>query len=259
MFRIVGTLSLIFIFFGTIANAETVMVTGANRGIGLEFARQYADKGWTVIATHRREDIPESLASLKMQYASLIRIETMDVTNHSGIDALAKKLDGIPIDLIVHNAGISGGGSATQQFGRLDYSTFQDVMDVNVAGPLKISEAFLDHVAASDGKVIFTVTSSQGSIGSVNRPGLFYYRASKSAVNMVMRNLAQHPKITGNGILIGLIAPGATDTDFMAEVRGRMPLGDPKERVAGMIAQIESYPRDGSTLSFEWDGEEIPW
>jgi NAD(P)-dependent dehydrogenase (short-subunit alcohol dehydrogenase family) len=241
------------------AGASTVLVTGANRGIGLEFARQYAEKGWTVYATHRRDGVPESLAALQAQYPGLIIVETLDVTDHGGVDALAKKLGGIAIDLIVNNAGISGGGSATQQFGQLDYSTFQDVMDVNVAGPLKVAEAFLEHVAASDGKMIFTVTSSQGSIASVNRPGLYYYRASKSAVNMVMINLAKHPKITERGILVGLVAPGATDTDFMAEVRGRMPLGDPKERVAGMIAQIENYPRDGVTRSFEWDGEEIPW
>jgi NAD(P)-dependent dehydrogenase (short-subunit alcohol dehydrogenase family) len=259
MNRLIGYAGLIFLVIGSMAEAATVMVTGANRGIGLEFARQYADKGWMVFATHRRTNIPESLASLKAQYPDLVRIETLDVKDHTGIDALAKNLEGVPIDLIVHNAGISGGGSAIQQFGKLDYSTFQGVMDINVAGPLKISEAFLDHVAASESKMIFTVTSSQGSIGSVNRPGLFYYRASKSAVNMVMRNLAQHPKVTENAILIGLVAPGATDTDFMAEVRGRMPLGDPKERVAGMIRQIENYPRDGSTPSFEWDGEEIPW
>lgn len=259
MRRILGALSLVLVFYIPAATAETVLVTGANRGIGLEFARQYAEKGWTVIATHRREGIPESLAALSGEFPDLIRVETLDVTNHTGIDALANKLNGTAIDLIINNAGISGGGSATQQFGRLDYSTFQDVMDVNVAGPLKVSEAFLDHVGISDGKMIFTVTSSQGSIGSVSRPGLFYYRSSKSAVNMVMRNLAQHPKVKERGILVGLIAPGATDTDFMAEVRGRMPLGDPKERVAGMITQIENYPRDGSTLSFEWDGEKIPW
>jgi len=212
-----------------------------------------------VIATHRRDGVPDSLAAVREQYPDFVQIETLDVTDHVGIEALASKLDGAAIDLIVNNAGISGGGSATQQFGQLDYSTFQGVMDVNVAGPLKVVEAFLEYVAASEQKMIFTVTSSQGSIDSVNRPGLFYYRASKSAVNMVMINLAKHPMIKERGILVGLVAPGATDTDFMAEVRGRMPLGDPKERVAGMIAQIETYPRDGTTPSYERDGELIPW
>ncbi len=252
-------IALLCVLFAAPSWASTVLVTGANRGIGLEFARQYADKGWTVIATHRRDGVPDSLADLQAAYPSLVQVETLDVTDHAGVDALAEKLEGTAIDLIVNNAGISGGGSATQQFGKLDYSTFPGVMDVNVAGPLKVAEAFLEHVAASEQKMIFTVTSSQGSIASVNRPGLFYYRASKSAVNMVMINLAKHPEITERGILVGLVAPGAADTDFMAEVRGRMPLGDPKERVAGMIAQIESYPRDGSTPSYEWDGELIPW
>ncbi len=235
------------------------MVTGANRGIGLEFARQYAEKGWDVIATHRRSDVPDSPASLQKEYSGLVRVETLDVTDHAGIDALATKLAGTAIDLIVNNAGISGGGSATQQFGRLDYSAFQEVMDINVVGPLKIAEAFLEHVAASDQKLIFTVTSGQGSIETVRGSTLFYYRSSKSAVNMVMRNLAIHPKIKERGILVGLIAPGATDTDFMIEARGRIPLGPVDERVAGMIEQIEQYPRDGTTPSMEWDGYEIPW
>lgn len=124
MNRLIGYAGLIFLVIGSMAEAATVMVTGANRGIGLEFARQYADKGWMVFATHRRTNIPESLASLKAQYPDLVRIETLDVKDHTGIDALAKNLEGVPIDLIVHNAGISGGGSAIQQFGKLDYSTF---------------------------------------------------------------------------------------------------------------------------------------
>ena len=258
MFRVIAAIGA-FLFLCSTTQAATVLVTGANRGIGLEFARQFAAKVWNVIATHRRTSVPESLADLQRDYPGLVRIETLDVTDHAGIDALAAKLESTAIDLIVNNAGISGGGSATQQFGRLDYSPFQDVMDINVAGPLKVAEAFLEHVAASDQKMIFTVTSSQGSIGEVTRPGLFYYRASKSAVNMIMRNLATHPEITERGILVGLVAPGATDTDFMAEVRSRIPLGPPEERVAGMIEQIEKYPRDDSTPSFEWDGYEIPW
>ncbi len=249
----------LILFLCSTTQAATVLVTGANRGIGLEFARQYAEKGWDVIASHRRSGVPDSLAALQRAYPDLVSIETMDVTDHEQIDALARNLEGTAIDLIVNNAGISGGGLATQQFGRLDYSVFQDVMDINVLGPLKLAEAFLEHVAASDQKMIFTVTSSQGSIEEVNRTGLFFYRSSKSAVNMVMLNLATHPKVTERGILVGLVAPGATDTDFMAEVRGRIPLGPVEERVAGMIEQIEKYPRDGSTPSFEWDGYEIPW
>ncbi|MDE2655265.1 MAG: SDR family NAD(P)-dependent oxidoreductase, partial [Gemmatimonadota bacterium] len=89
------------------AQAQTVLVTGSNRGIGLEFAKQYADRGWTVIATHRRDTTPDTLAALEEQYPQ-VRAEKLDVTDHASIDALAEKLDGMPIDVLINNAGITG-------------------------------------------------------------------------------------------------------------------------------------------------------
>ena len=242
-----------FGFWSEAVGAEpvTVLVTGANRGIGLEFARQYAARGYKVIATARDPAKADALKAI-----SGVSIERLDVNDHASIDALAAKLKGVGIDILVNNAGIGGGGD-NQVFGRIKYPVFDDVMHTNVLGPLKIAEAFVDHIAASAKKMIMMVSSSQGSISSVRGASLYFYRSSKTALNMVTINLAKALK--ERGIIVGLVAPGATDTDFMAEVRGRMPLGDPKERTAGMIAEIDKFTMEKSGAFVEWNGEIIGW
>lgn len=233
----------------------TVLITGANRGIGLEFVKQYAARGYTVIATARNPDNSPDLQALAKANTN-IRLEQLDVVDHAGIDALAAKLKGTAIDILVNNAGIGGGGD-NQVFGKINYDVFDGVMKTNVEGPLKISEAFIEHVAASTQKKIMMVSSSQGSIASVRSPSLYFYRASKSALNMVTVNLAKAVK--DKGVIVGMVAPGATDTDFMIEVRGRIPLGDPAERTAGMIAQIDAFTLEKTGQFYEWNGEQIPW
>jgi len=235
--------------------AVTVLVTGASRGIGIEFVKQYAARGYTVIATARDPAKAGALQALAKADKN-IRVERMDVLDHASIDTLAAKLKGTPIDILVNNAGIGGGGS-NQVFGKINYAVFDDVMKTNVEGPLKISEAFIDHVAASAQKKIMMVSSSQGSVASVRSASLYFYRASKSALNMVSVNLAKAVK--DRGVIVGMVAPGATDTDFMIEVRGRMPLGNPAERTAGMIAQIDGFTLEKSGQLLEWNGGVIPW
>jgi NAD(P)-dependent dehydrogenase (short-subunit alcohol dehydrogenase family) len=238
-----------------VSPTTTVLVTGASRGIGLEFAKQYAARGYVVIATARD---PAKAAELQALAATNknVKLERLDVLDHSGIDALAAQYKGTPIDILVNNAGIGGGG-ANQVFGKINYAIFDEVMKTNVEGPLKVAEAFVDHVAASSQKKIMMVSSSQGSIASVRSPSLYFYRASKSALNMVTVNLSKAVK--DRGIIVGIVAPGATDTDFMIEVRGRIPLGKPDERTAGMIAQIDAFTMEKSGQFTEWNGETIPW
>ena len=137
------------------AAAETVLITGANQGIGLEFAKEYAARGWTVIATHRRTSTPEELAKLAAQYPK-VRIERMDVTDPAQIAALGAKLKGVPIDILLSNAGLvrtdpvnKPGGNTNQMFGTLDYKLLDDFIHTNVAGPLKITETFIENVKAS--------------------------------------------------------------------------------------------------------------
>jgi NAD(P)-dependent dehydrogenase (short-subunit alcohol dehydrogenase family) len=237
------------------APTTTVLVTGASRGIGYEFAKQYAERGYAVIATARDPAKATELNALAAVHKT-IRVERLDVLDHAGIDALAAKLKGTPIDILVNNAGIGGGG-VNQVFGKINYAVFDEVMKTNVEGPLKVAEAFVEHVAASGQKKIMMVSSSQGSIAGVRQPSLYFYRASKAALNMVTVNLAKAVK--DRGIIVGMVAPGATDTDFMIEVRGRIPLGKPSERTAGMIAQIDAFTMEKTGQFFEWNGEQVPW
>lgn len=232
----------------------TVLITGANRGIGLEFARRYVERGYRVVATCRS---PTSAPELKLlaEKFPLLTVESLDVLDHVGVDALAQKLAGQPIDILLNNAGIGGGGE-NQLFTKLNYDTFYEVMAVNAVGPIKVCEAFLKHVQASKQRKMITVSSSQGSIGSVDAPRLYWYRASKSAVNMLMANLALQLK--SRGIVIGLVTPGATDTDFMKGLPKRMlrPVAD---AVTDMVREIDRLDLASTGRFVDTTGETLPW
>src|SRR5690349_8626625 len=144
--------------------AQTVLITGANSGLGLEFVKQYAAKEWTVIATHRRSEMPASLAAVTAEHPR-VRVERMDVADIASVHDLARKLAGVPIDVLINNAGVysdrSGcadetcrGEGRTQSFGNMDYALFDTIMAVNVRGPLVVSEAFIENVRASQQKKI---------------------------------------------------------------------------------------------------------
>jgi NAD(P)-dependent dehydrogenase (short-subunit alcohol dehydrogenase family) len=235
----------------------TVFITGANRGIGLEFTKQYLEKGWTVIATARKPDKAEDLNQLQNQYPEHLSIQQLDVTDHDRIDALAKELEGQPIDLLLNNAGISG-YIPDQIFGRLDYESFDQVLAVNTVAPLKLAEAFYPHVKSSNLKKIVSVSSSEGSIGGAydDESGrMYFYRSSKSALNMVMVNLAFQLK--SRGIAVGLVNPGPTDTDFMRGIP--FPLRSTEEAVENMIDNIEDITLDNTAAYLNYNGKTIDW
>ena len=151
------------------AAADTVLITGANSGLGLEFVKQYAAKGWEVIATHRRDGVPESLAEVIAKYPK-VRVEKIDVADIASVKAAAAKLKGVPIDVLINNAGIYSdrsscttencrGDSDTQTFGNIDYALFDATMATNVRGPLVVSESFIDNVRAGKQKKIIAISS----------------------------------------------------------------------------------------------------
>lgn len=237
------------------ATAKTVLITGGNRGIGLEFVRHYADAGYTVIATARNPATADDLNAMAAGNARIM-VEELDVNDFGEIDALAAKYEGTAIDVLVNNAGITGRPDR-QRFGTIDYSTFEAVMNTNVRGPLKITEAFVAHVAASDDKKVAVVTSSEGSIGSVRSNRQPFYRASKAAVNMAMRNIAFSLK--DQGITVVLVNPGPVDTDMMAAARGRMPLRTTELAVDEMTAVIDGATLENTAAFYHFDGTELPW
>ena len=238
---------------GSGAPAPTVLITGANRGIGLELARQYAARGWTVIATTRDPAEATELTALAEKQPNLV-VEGLDVTNHPQIDALALKYKDKPIDILLNNAGIDG-GNKNAKFGQMNYEVYYQVHAVNVVGPVKMAEAFLPNVAASQQKKIISITSGQGSIAKT-WGCCYFYRSSKAALNMMMRNIALELK--PKGITVGLISPGFVKTDMTKGIN--LPIMITAEESArSVMAVIDGYDLSKTGTFLEHDGSEWPW
>ena len=182
-------------------------------------------------------------------------IEQLDVLDNERIDALARQYADTPIDVLLNNAGISG-GNASQILGKMQYDVFENVLRVNTLAPMKISESFLDQVKASRDKKIITVSSSEGSIGGATMPRLYFYRSSKAAVNMLMKNLALQLK--RRGVSVAMVNPGPTDTDFMAGLPKKM-LRPTKDAVTDMIGNIDKLTVETTGSFYQYDGSIIPW
>ncbi len=238
------------------AVAPTVLITGANRGIGLELARQYAEHGWHVIATARQPSEAKALREIAGQHPNLV-IEELDVTNHPQIDALAARYKGRPIDVLLNNAGISG-GNENAKFGQMKYDAYYAVHAVNVVGPVKMAEAFLPNVAASSQKKIISITSGQGSIGSVRKTGgcCYFYRSSKAALNMLMHSISIELK--PKGITVGLISPGFVKTDMTPGLNLPFMI-TAQQSAAAVIKVIDGYDLSKTGTFLEHDGREWPW
>lgn len=140
----------------------TVLITGANRGLGLEFCKQYAAEGWTVIACCRMPEQASALAELARQYPA-IQMEALDVADFDRIDAVSRKLSGSAIDVLINNAGVYGDTQANR-FGRLDYRAWINTLRINTLAPVKIAEAFLNQIKAGEKKLIVNISSLMGSI-----------------------------------------------------------------------------------------------
>lgn len=250
------------------AHAETVLITGANSGIGLELATQYAEKGWTVIATHRRASDPQSLASLKARYDN-VRTERLDVTDEAGARALAEKLADVPVDVLINNAGIYNdrsecetedcpGNWDSQQFGHLDFGLLDTIMAVNVKGALIVSEAFIERVRASEHRKIVSISSTNGSLTRpVGGQGYIFYRASKAALNRAMQLVADAER--ANGVTVVLMHPGAVVTERQAHLEGFPGMIETPFAVRHMIETIEALGIEDSGRFVQYDGATVPW
>jgi NAD(P)-dependent dehydrogenase (short-subunit alcohol dehydrogenase family) len=250
------------------APADTVLITGANSGIGLEFTKQYAAKGWTVIATHRRSSVPETLAGVMAKYDN-VRVERLDVTDIDGIEALAKKLEDVPIDVLLNNAGVYNdrracrtedcpGDWSTQTFGRLDYRLFDTIMAVNVKGPLIVSEAFLDNVEASKQKKIIAISSTNGSLTKqLAGSGAIFYRASKAALNREMQLVAREEK--PEGVTVVMLHPGAVVTERQSYLEGTKGMVETPFSVRHMIETIDKLTIEDTGRFLRYDGVPAPW
>lgn len=264
--------AVVFLCANTAALAETVLITGSNRGIGFELAKQFAGKEWDVIATSRSPQDDTALQALAAANDNVV-IEYLDLTDHAGIDALAEKLSGTAIDILINNAATAG-GVFTDRFGDLNYDPAWLMFNVNAVGPLKVSEAFIDHIAASERKLIVTLNGEGGSIGSV-RGNAYMFGASKAALNMYMRKLSFD--VAERGLTVSVITPGSVDTMGFADgtfdpqaqpdfvwlhdlyKRGVLSQATTEDSVARLVPLILSLTPEDNGIWLTLDRNQVPW
>lgn len=231
---------------------KTTLITGANRGIGLEFCRQYAAEDWRVLACSRHPEKSDALKELAAQYPVQIKIHALDVADHAQIERLALVLDDQSIDLLINNAGIYP-DSDKKGFGHTDYAEWMQAFRINTMAPLKMAETFARQIARSRQKAIVTITSKMGSIADNGSGGSYLYRTSKAAVNMVVKSLAIDLK--PSGITAVVFHPGWVKTDM----GGPGALISAEQSVSGIRQVIDRLTLDDSGKFFGYDGQVIPW
>lgn len=225
----------------------TVLITGANRGIGLELARGYAADGYAVHACCRTPGDADELNAVQGN----IHVHALDVTDHAATDALASEVSG-PIDVLIANAGIYGPNGEGQAFGSLDYEGMRRAFETNTFGALKTMEAFADHVAQADGGRMAAITSKMGSIDDASG-GMIAYRASKAALNMAAAMTAN--AMAPRGVAVAVIHPGWVRTDM----GGPNGLVSPEESAAGIRQVIAGLKPAEKAPFLAYDGQEIAW
>ncbi|EAQ98861.2 SDR family oxidoreductase [Congregibacter litoralis] len=227
----------------------TVLITGVNRGLGLEFIRQYAAAGWTVLGTCRD---PDNAVEAKALAAAepCVTLYKLDVGDTDAIAELADTLRGTAIDVLILNAGVMAERTG---LGTLKAEEFQHVMNINVVAPAMLIQAFADHVAASEKKVIVGMGSTLGSIGGNNSGGLYSYRSSKAGLHAIMKNASIDLK--EKAIIAIAMHPGWVVTDM----GGHGADIQTDTSIAGMMAVIEQLTPDDSGRLLTYTGEELPW
>lgn len=222
---------------------STVLITGAARGLGLDFVKQYAAKGWTVHACARA---PEMLRGIKGD----IHAHKLEVTDYAAVTALAKTLSGEAIDVLICNAGISGKEATV--LGSLDPAAWRATLEVNALAPLMMAEAFVDHVARSKDRKLIAISSRLGSI-TLADSGRYSYRVSKAALNMAWKGLSVD--LASRGLTCVVLHPGWVQTDM----GGQAATLTLEQSVPAMVKVIDGLTAADNGRFFNYDGTELPW
>lgn len=227
----------------------TVLITGASRGLGLEFARQYAADGWDVIATCREPASADALRALGPR----VRIERLDVRDFAAVADVARRLEGEAIDVLIANAGINP--VRDMSLTAIDVAAWTETFRVNAMAPLACAAAFLPHVARSAQRKMAAVSSRAGSITAYPEGGHYVYRSSKAALNSAWHAFTlDHPEVT-----TALLSPGLVETDMTRAAYDRASMMSPAESVAGLRAVIARLRPEDSGGFFRHNGERVPW
>ncbi|MGI9329956.1 MAG: SDR family oxidoreductase [Gammaproteobacteria bacterium] len=234
----------------------TVLITGANRGIGLEHARAYAAAGWQVLACARDPDASTALQELASQYGNVVRPLKLDVTHHAAVESLAGELKDTTIDVLLNNAGTFGPagapeGMSYQSLTNMDYQIWRQILEVNLLSPFKVAVAFCENLRRADRPLLVMMSSDLGAISQNTQGGSYAYRSSKSALNMVSKGMA----LEWPDIIVIAMAPGWCKTDLGGDIA---PI-DPVDSVRDQQQAFEQLTLDQSGCFIDRFGEEVAW
>jgi NAD(P)-dependent dehydrogenase (short-subunit alcohol dehydrogenase family) len=262
MKHIIITLALAGVWNANSVYAATIFITGADRGLGLEFTRQYAARGDTIIATCRHPADASNLRAIASKSKNVVMAQ-LDVSDDANIRSVAAQYRGKPIDILINNAGVLG-KREDETLGTFSRTGFHSVMDVNVFGALAVSEALRDNVIASSEKKIVAITSGLGSIPNVERlrQAPYNYSMSKAALNLGMAALGGDLK--SQGVVVAVVSPGSVDTDMLAafqeEYQVKARAISASESVSKMIIVIDALDQDKAAKGVNnYDGTISPW
>ena len=225
----------------------TVLITGANRGLGLEFAKQYAADGWSVIATCRNPVGVGELGTIEGDIA----VYGLDVLDSKSIDRFANDLDGRPVDVLINNAGLYG--PKPVKAADVTMEDWTPVFQTNAMAPLFVTRALLANVQAGERKLVVNISSVMASIERGSGPSEYIYRSSKTALNMVMACYAQ--EILETGVAVTMFHPGWVQTDM----GGPNAHLTPTESITHLRASIDKLSFEDTGKSFNYDGTPMPW
>ena len=231
--------------FAASANDKgVVLVTGANRGLGLEFVKQLQGMGYEVIGTARN---PDKATDLK---ATGARVEQLDVADQASVASLATRLMGVSVDILINNAGMLNRADSTLD--TLDFEVMERSFQVNSLGPLRVTQALLPNLKAGQRKTIVSITSRLGSI-ELSTGGLYSYRTSKTALNQINKIIST--ELVPQGFTCVVMHPGWVRTDM----GGANATLTKAESISSMLGVIEHLTTESTGKFFNYDGEELPW
>jgi NAD(P)-dependent dehydrogenase (short-subunit alcohol dehydrogenase family) len=233
---------------------STVLITGANRGLGLEFARQYAADGWDVLATSRDPKKSEELQQLQKTNKK-VSLQALDVTSGKSVEALAQALGGRAIDLLILNSAIYTRNG--NKISEIDYDAWREANETNLMGAVRVAEALLENVATSKRKQIAAISTGMGSMqalkSTIGFGAVYQYRTSKAALNMAMSILAK--ELEPRGISVVIFDPGWVQTDM----GGANAALTPQESIGGMRTVLAGDPMGLTGKFVGYDGGTRPW
>ena len=230
----------------------SILITGSNRGLGLEWTRQYLQLGWQVHATCRHPEEADELHQLKRAHDNM-SLFRLDVTRPDEINTVADQLSDQAIDILVNNAGVYLEKFDKSTLGHFDYGDWEKTFRINTLGPVRITQAFTKHVARSTRRLVVNISSHMGSIAEIESPGSYAYRSSKAALNAATKGLALELQQQNVGLL--LLHPGWVKT----RMGGAGALFSTQESVDGMRSVIDRFDMDISGAFYHFKGNVIPW